>query len=56
MSEVLYISPVAFLRSMAAIAWNAISDPFRTTVIDLSSGRRVAKIDVANLPHAVTAD
>ena len=41
MPKVIYLSAVAFLRAIAAIAWSAISDPFRTTVIDLSSGRRV---------------
>ena len=45
MPKVIYISPVAFLRRMAAIAWSAISDPFRTIVIGLSSGRRVGSKD-----------
>jgi hypothetical protein len=36
------ISPWAFLRSMIAIAWSAFRHPWRTTEIDLTTGRMVA--------------
>jgi hypothetical protein len=35
------IPPRAFLRSMATIFWTAIRHPFRTTEVDLSTGRVV---------------
>jgi hypothetical protein len=33
------ISPAAFLRSMALIFWSAFRHPFKTTEIDLATGR-----------------
>jgi len=35
------ISPLAFLRSMAVLLWTAFRYPFRTTEVDLSTGRVV---------------
>ena len=40
-SQVIYISPWAYLRAMANIAWSAFRHPFTTTVIDLTTGRVV---------------
>lgn len=37
------ISPLAFLRSVLAIAWSAFRSPFTTTTIDLSTGRVIAE-------------
>jgi hypothetical protein len=39
--EVVYISPGAFLRSMAMTIWSAFRHPFSTTYIDLSTGECV---------------
>jgi hypothetical protein len=33
------ISPIAFLRSMATLLWSAFRYPFRTTEVDLSTGK-----------------
>src|SRR5205823_4386897 len=40
--EAIVISPMAFLRSMAMLAWTAFRHPFSTTVIDLSTGQIVS--------------
>ena len=45
--EVVYISPAAYLRSVAAIIWNAFRHPFSTTYIDLSTGNSVTPLDDA---------
>src|SRR5437660_2628523 len=37
----LYISPLAFLRSMGAILWTSFRHPFKTTEVDLSTGQVV---------------
>ena len=37
------ISPVAFLRSMAVLLWDAFRQPHRTTEIDLTTGRVVSR-------------
>ncbi len=37
--EKIYISPWAFLRTMAAIAWSCFRHPLTTTEIDISTGR-----------------
>jgi hypothetical protein len=37
-----YIRPGAFLRSMFAIAWCAFRHPWKTTEIDLTTGRVIA--------------
>ncbi|HMC65526.1 MAG TPA: hypothetical protein VKI65_11365 [Gemmataceae bacterium] len=39
----IYISPLAFLRSMLAIAWSAFRHPFSTTVIDLATGEVISE-------------
>lgn len=38
----IYISPLAFLRTMCAIAWSAFRHPLTTTVIDLSTGKVIS--------------
>ncbi len=43
--EVVYITPMAFLRSMVTIIWNAFRHPFSTTYIDLSTGNCVTPLD-----------
>jgi len=39
------ISPGAYLRSMAAIAWNSIRHPFSTTIVDLTTGEATNLLD-----------
>src|SRR5262245_33925812 len=43
MSRTIYISPLAFLRSMAAIAWSAIRHPRSYTTVDLCTGRVISR-------------
>ena len=33
------IEPRAYLKSMAAIAWNSFRHPFSTTLVDLTTGQ-----------------
>ena len=35
------ISPLAFLRAMWTILWNALRHPLTTTVVDLSTGKKL---------------
>lgn len=45
--EVVYIPPMAFLRSMVTIVWNVFRHPFSTTYVDLSTGESVTFGDEA---------
>jgi hypothetical protein len=38
-----YISPLAFLRSMAVLLWSSVRHPFSTTTIDLATGHIVSE-------------
>jgi hypothetical protein len=44
-AEPVRIPPLAFLRSVLALAWGGLRHPLRTTLVDLSTGRSV-HIDV----------
>ena len=39
--EPVYVSPWAYLRAMALIAWSTFRHPFSTTTIDLATGECV---------------
>jgi tetrahydrodipicolinate N-succinyltransferase len=44
--DVVRISPGAYLRTMAQIAWNAIRHPMSTTTIDMETGKVVDPLEM----------
>jgi hypothetical protein len=42
--ERIRIGPLAFLKSMLAIAWNAFRHPLSHTTIDLSTGKVIRRV------------
>lgn len=43
--EKIRISPFAYIRAMADIAWSAFRYPTKTTIIDLQTGKIIEHID-----------
>ena len=48
--EVVYIPPLAYLRSVLALAWGVFRHPFHTTYVDLSTGEAVHVPDHSHSP------
>jgi hypothetical protein len=44
-----YIAPMAYIRSIATIAWNSLRHPFSYFAVDLTTGRLVRR---SHLPFA----
>lgn len=42
--EVIYIPPLAFLRTVLALAWSAFRYPFSTTYIDATTGKVICRV------------
>lgn len=41
--KMIYISPSAFVHTMATLLWNALRHPFKTTEINLSTGKVIRR-------------
>ncbi|MBI1901159.1 MAG: hypothetical protein HYS13_08625 [Planctomycetia bacterium] len=52
LEEVVRISPIAYFKSMLALAWACIRHPFETTVIDVTTGKVLERSDGQENRHS----